>query len=568
MSRRLDDNSDPTTSRSLNWAPVLVAVITFVVFAPLCTAEFTWWDDWATIHQNSWLNPPTLATLKHYWTSIAYGLYAPVTYTIWAGLAVIARLREPDQYNIQLNPWVFHSANVLVHVTSALFVFLLLRRLVKQEWAAAFGALLFALHPVQVETVGWASGMKDLLAGCFGMIALWRYVVRAQDRPEGSFLPDTLGTVALALGMLSKPSAVVVPLIAVAIDRFAIGREWKAVVKSVAVWLVLVVPVLVVARVAQDVTGIPRAPIWARPLIGGDTYAFYLYKIVFPVWLGVDYGRRPNEVLKHAWIWCAWIVPAVVTVLALALSRGSTELAEVKRRWLIASVLVFVVAILPVSGLQTFQFQFTSTTADHYLYLAMLGPALALAYLLTSVRNVVVWRAISAIVLLLLAVRSLVQTQTWHDDFTVFTNALEVNPNSFVACNNLGNEFKRRGDPQKAMEYFQRAMALAPDYPNAFNNAAFILAERGDWRGAVELWERSVEIRSRLPRTLFPDYMEDHNRIGQILLAHGQYDRAIAHFEALLKLKPEHEEAKKFLKIAKEKAATQPSGSGTADERG
>src|SRR4051812_9610397 len=177
MSRRVEYATPTSTSRPIDWAPLLVAGITFLVFAPLCTSEFTWWDDWATIHQNPWLNPPTLATLKHYWSSIAYGLYVPVTYTVWAALAWVARLREPGEQNIQLNPWVFHSANVLVHVASAVFVFLLLRRLVKKEWAAALGALLFALHPVQVETVGWASGMKDLLAGCFGMIALWRYVV-------------------------------------------------------------------------------------------------------------------------------------------------------------------------------------------------------------------------------------------------------------------------------------------------------------------------------------------------------------------------------------------------------
>jgi len=176
------------------------------------------------------------------------------------------------------------------------------------------------------------------------------------------------------------------------------------------------------------------------------------------------------------------------------------------------------------------------------------------------VRQVAIARSITAIILLLLAVRSLVQTQTWHDDFTVFSNALEVNPKSFVAYNNLGNEYKRRGEREKAMECFRRAMALGPDYPNAFNNAAFVYAEQGDWQSAVQVWERSVEIRSQLPRTLFPDYMEDHNRIGQILLQHGEYGRAIAHFEALLKLKPEHQEAKKFLSIAKEKAATQPTG--------
>ncbi|MGH7180101.1 MAG: hypothetical protein ACREJC_22175, partial [Tepidisphaeraceae bacterium] len=134
-------------------AAIVVAVATLLCFAPLCAHEFSWWDDWANIHQNKLLNPPTWKSLGHYWTHAEHGLYMPVTYTVWTGLATIARVGSPDASGISLNPWVFHTANVIVHVISALLAFAILVRLLNRErsqgvWAACLGALVFALHPV------------------------------------------------------------------------------------------------------------------------------------------------------------------------------------------------------------------------------------------------------------------------------------------------------------------------------------------------------------------------------------------------------------------------------------
>src|SRR5206468_1327381 len=123
-----------------------------------------------------------------------------------------------------------------------------------------------------------------------------------------------------------------------------------------------------------DVTGIVPAPLWARPLIVGDSLAFYLYKLLFPIRLGVDYGHRPEAMLRETWFYFAWLVPAVVAVLVW--------LARRRAPWLAAAAFAFVLAILPVSGLATSLFQFTSTVADHYLYLAMIGPAMAFAFAL------------------------------------------------------------------------------------------------------------------------------------------------------------------------------------------
>ncbi|CAN5523870.1 tetratricopeptide repeat protein [soil metagenome] len=543
-------------ARAPRWPICVVIIATLIVFFPLCGHEFTYWDDGATVHGNAKLNPPTLETIRYYFTNVAYGLYIPITYTAWAGIALIARV-DADDLGTRLNPWMFHSANVVFHVFSASAVYLLLRKFVRKEWPAVCGALLFALHPVQLEPVAWVSGLKDVLAGCFGLIALYRYVrhsTRVQtDAKSRDWRPDLIGTIALILAMLSKPSAVMVPAVALAIDWLILRRPLSRAIRSTALWFMLTIPILVIGRIAQDVTGIPGAPLWARPLIATDSLAFYLFKLAWPINLAPDYGRKPRVVIEHGWLFYTWIVPLIVFV-ALYLRRR-------RARWALGAGAVFVLALMPVLGLATFQFQFTSTVADHYLYLAMLGPALGLAMLLDSTRARIVHGFFIAVIVLL-AARTLLLTPVWKDDFTLFAHNLEVNPISVVAYNNLGNASTIRGDLHAGIAMFRKAMSISQEYPTPFENAGRVLAQMGDVEGSIAASEKSIEIRSKLPLTLYPKYMEDHNYVGQVLLTRGEYDRAIAHFQTLLKMTPDHAEAKKYLAIALEKkrakAATQP----------
>src|SRR6266850_1541204 len=155
---------------------VVIVVITVVVFGRIAGDDFMYWDDSGTIHHNPRMNPPTVEKILWYWSHPEMGLYIPVTYTVWGGIAAMARLDRADEFGIRLNPWLFHSASILVHVGSALMVFLILRRLVKSDGASLVGALVFALHPVQVEAVAWASGLKDLLCGFFALLSIWHYM--------------------------------------------------------------------------------------------------------------------------------------------------------------------------------------------------------------------------------------------------------------------------------------------------------------------------------------------------------------------------------------------------------
>ena len=109
---------------------------------------------------NAAFNPPNLALIAEYWARPAEALYAPLTYSVWGALAFVAHVNQADESGSTVNPWVYHSANVLIHVITTLLVYTILKRLRRHEWAALIGAAIFAVHPVQVETVAWASGQK------------------------------------------------------------------------------------------------------------------------------------------------------------------------------------------------------------------------------------------------------------------------------------------------------------------------------------------------------------------------------------------------------------------------
>src|SRR6267378_78163 len=140
--------------------PLLLAILTLIVFGRIATNDFTYWDDAGTIHHNARLNPPTAQKVLWYWGHSELGLYIPVTYSVWGVLAAAARLDAPDEFDISLNPWLFHAASLIVHVGSVLLVFRILRRLIGRDGPSFAGALLFAIHPLQTETVAWASGLK------------------------------------------------------------------------------------------------------------------------------------------------------------------------------------------------------------------------------------------------------------------------------------------------------------------------------------------------------------------------------------------------------------------------
>ena len=509
------EQSELPSRRSRAWVyPLILVAATLICFGNAATAEFTSWDDPFNIWNNPRLNPPTVQNVAFYWTHAAHSLYIPLTYTVWALLALFARV-SADAQGISLNPWVFHSANIALHTLSVLVVFRILNQLVRDRRAACIGALLFGLHPVQVEAVAWAAGLKDVLCGLFSLTAICQYLHwRAAHTPspctqgegrgegpiahhksqigilktltltlsrstgrgdtsstgrEGKHAYYALATIAFVAAMLAKPSALTVPIIAFAIDRWLIRRPLRTIIAGLAPWAALSSVCAIIAASVQPAIGIPAAPLWARPLIAGDSLAFYLYKLVWPIDLAIDYGHRPAVVMRHWWFFIMWIIP---------LALGGWLFMNRKRRpELFVAGNIFLAGLLPVLGLVTFDFQYYSTTADHYLYVSMLGPALAGAWAITRFNRTILLVAAS-ILLALFGVRNGLQSRTWTDNLALFSHTIDVNPDSFMAWHNLGHTYLTMNRPDLAEPALRKAVALKPDFVDAHMNLANALAAR------------------------------------------------------------------------------------------
>jgi protein O-mannosyl-transferase len=434
------------------WPLILILVgATIVTYAPIIGNDFVSWDDPDTISGNPRLSPPTIESVGYYWRHAAGGLYIPVTYTYWGMLAI------PGREDAAANPRIFHAGSVLLHVVNTLLVLAILRQVIPGTGAASFiGAALFALHPVQVETVAWASGAKDLLAASFSLVSIDQFLRFARSRQDqrgggGSY---AAASVAFVLAILAKPSAVVVPMVAAVLAwaRFR-TRPPRSLLVYILPMLVLSLACIAWSRVAQLQYAPTDTPLWLRPLIAADAIAFYFGKLVWPAGLRIIYGRTPQAVLASGLLYYTWIIPLGVAAVVWWARR--------KTAWPLVGLIIFLVALSPVLGFARFMFQIHSTVADHYLYLPMLGAALAVAGLV-SLKPVPAVAGGCAAVLAVLAIVSVLQIRHWRDSEAVYARVLEFHPNSGFARGGLGRAYAESGRIRQAIEQFHIAVELVP----------------------------------------------------------------------------------------------------------
>jgi hypothetical protein len=205
--------------RSFLLSVLLLVAAVLAVFGQVAGHEFLIYDDEPHLLENPRLNPVTWQNVGRFWIEPSYfGLYIPLSYTFFAAEAALAG--KP------LDPTVFHLGSLALHLACVLLVFTILRRLLHHDGAACAAALLFGLHPVQVESVAWISETRGLLCALFSLVAIWQLEIwegrrqNAESRnpeipnPQSAALHYALATVAFILALLSKPAAVAVPLVA------------------------------------------------------------------------------------------------------------------------------------------------------------------------------------------------------------------------------------------------------------------------------------------------------------------------------------------------------------------
>jgi hypothetical protein len=514
---------------------LLLILLPLIVFGPACRFAFVSWDDDIHLHENPFLDLHHITTL---WKAPYDRLYNPLTYTVWAGIAALAR-RSPDS---PLSSMPFHVANLVLHILNTILVFGILRILSPGKvgdpgfakgasWGALAGALVFSLHPVQVEPVAWVSGMRDLLCAFFGFLAIFDYL--NQVRHQGCSGPRPIGLFILAL--LAKPAAVAIPVMAVVLDAAILNSPWRNAIKRLMPWFLIALAWTLLTGPLQPASDMAFITPWAmRPLLASNVLIFYLAAITAMMPLSPDYGLTPQCML-HGFL-CACGAIGLIGLLYLIWMRRERVL------WL-ASLCVFIAGLLPTLGLIPFNFQNISCVADRYLYLAMLGPALAAAFLVCKaepgiVRARVVPLGISAL-LLFFACRSLLQLRYWRDSETLYRHMLHINPSSAIALNNLGNLFLDRGEILAAAPYYVQAMRLSPHTAAPRHNLALTLASQGRLTEAIGLLRQAVR--------MDPYFAKAQYHLGAILLAQGKTSEAISPLRRAVELDSGNHDAARLL---------------------
>ena len=526
-------------------------------------------------------------------------LYAPATFTLWAGVAYLAYsptpLRADDIGEYSLHPQPFHAVSLALHLINVLLVFLLLRVLLGHDWAAAGGALVFAIHPVQVEPVAWISATNNLLSGAFSLLALWQYLVWRQTRsatPTERFgwLRYVFATICFALALLSKPSAATLPIIALILAIWQSSHEsraeWRKIIFSLLPWLAMAAAILLVVRsVQQELAPDAITALWQRPFIAGDALAFYLWKVLVPLNYISHYGRTPQWVMSHWWGYVNWLGPAFLALLIWQLHR---KLQNAFSRALVGGALIFLVTVSPMLGFVPYYFHSISIVADRYLYFSMLGPALALAGALTCCFNLRQPTQAKRIILtlcglwfLLLGYQTYRQTAYWQSSNTLWSHLLQVNPSSSAAYAQLGAEqiekenwgraesyyrlaaqyvsrgsvrdaariqtslgdiAAHQGQLNEASEHYRRALEIAPQSVATYVQWGNMLREAGQEEQSAALYRRALQVSSRAPTA--------HYNLALVLSRQDKQAEAEQHLRAALEFRPDDAETHNALALA------------------
>lgn len=533
----------PLTTMKLtprHYAFIVFALAT-LAFARSVSFSFVHLDDPLHLDGNPSLSPPDL---KAIWTQPYASMYLPVTYTAWAVVAAFAG-QNPDYHpnafgypvGFRYRAWAFHLASVLLHALNAALVFFLLFALAGNATAALGGALLYAWHPVQVEPVAWVSGFRDVLAASFSLAGLLLYGRYAR---AASSLKDRrlLGASALfLLAVLAKPTAVAVPLMAAALGWRVFGRKPAEAARECAVMLAAALPPVLFAAIAHPRENgafvVPSLPL--RPLVALDAIGFYLVKLVYPGRLAIDYGRSPEYLRQSGWLYASPLAAVAMLALYRAAKRAGDGIVSLSLDW-------FLLGILPVLGLVPF-FQGNSTVSDRYLYLALVGPALAVARLLARNERLVPF---FAALLLLFVARSFVQLGTWRDTASMAGNALDVNPRSWLAHDILA--FSDLSDERlnDAVSHFEECARLRPQYAT-FKNIATIRMSQKRYADALKALEAALEQEPGVP--------EDFYNVGLCHMFTGDTPGAKDALLKAISLRPDFALAKKVLGRLEEKDA-------------
>src|SRR5438876_4968226 len=532
--------------RWVRWlVPLVIALITCAAFLPTLQNQFVNLDDNDNFLDNPHYRGLAWTHLRWMWTT-HLGHYIPLT---WMTLGL-------DYLLWGMNPFGYHLTSLLLHAANAVVFFFVVRRILTRALpspserghalavAAGFAALVFAIHPLRVESVAWVTERRDVLSGLFYLVAILLYL-RACERGARGRGWYWLSVAVFVGALLSKSMVVNLPVVLVILDVYPLRRlggsiGWRSeparrVYVEKIPFVLLAAAASAIAVMAQSsvhaVASLAQLSVPGRVAISTYGLSFYLWKMVVPVNLSPVYELRPPVNPWATPFLLSYGVVLALTAIALALRRRVPGLP--------AAWVAYIVVLLPVLGI--FQ-SGPQIAADRYTYLAGLGWAiLAGAGLLSCWRSSrrsktgtpATWllASLALCVVVGLGVLNWNQVQVWHDSETLWTHALSIDPQSPIAHNDWGTALARQGRLAKASEHYRQALEIRPDYAPAHNNLGAALAQQGRLAEAIEHFRQALRLE--------PNFAAAHYNLGMALARQGSVAEASAHYRQAVRTKPD-----------------------------
>lgn len=500
----------------------MVASATFVVFMPSLWNGFVTWDDDLNFLKNESYRGLGRKQLVWMWTTFQSGHYAPLTwmshgldYTLWG-----------------MRPGGYHATNVLLHSLNAGLVYILCRRTLElidpttggdtnASLASAFGALVFAVHPLRVESVVWLTERRDVLSLAFCLVSVLLYLEHWKRRPELWLYGLSLG--AFLAGLLSKGTSVIVVPGITALVGYAIYQRDRS-VRLVRRFGVEMLPFVAIAGLSSLLTlhALQRvSQLGAGDKVAVSLYslAFYVWKLFLPIGLSPLYERPSSIPATSAAFALAYLTVALLVGGSLYFGR--------RHRGVVFVTAAYVLVSFPMLGAVQ---NGPQLVADRYTY--HVGPVIALLGAVVFRAALDRWRrrtvVIASTVVTALSALTIHQTTYWKDGDTLWARILEIEPDSPTGNLGMARQFVARGDYSRSLPFYERAMGGFPWFAEGHNDFGTALANTGHLDSAAHEYERALRLMPTMP--------EAHSNLALVLARTGDIAAAKAQMAEAIRL--------------------------------